>query len=550
MTSPRRHSLWLRVRLPAAAALLLVSTAGRASVTEPNGTVVPVAMPSPGYTEETLQTFFTAQGETINALNDASIDPAVFLPLCDFQATLVLSQSGAQAGFGWYNVPASPTAAPTWYQIGTTNFTLGQSISSAAIRSDPNYMGGLIGFALLKNFGSGFTPIYYSESMRNVDCTGCSMPGYWKMMLSYQSTKTANAYYLAWEDWEGANATSWPDDGDFNDKVFYVTGVTCNGGGQTCDTGKLGVCAAGMTDCDTGTSIICRQQIQPSMEVCNNLDDDCNGQVDDGATCPTQGFICVQGKCVKPCDNSEFSCATGQQCDQGLCVDPKCVGITCDVGTICIGGNCVGGCGGVTCPLGQTCRLGLCVDPCAGVTCNGSVCENGACVESCNCRICGTGQTCASSGHCVDDGCDTLTCPAGQVCQLGACVDACTGAVCPGGAGCHNGVCDPPSTVTPTGAAGSSGAAGNSGAGGSGAGGSGSVLIGNAGTTGTGTGTAGSGLLGSGGNGAGGTSGPAKVGGCSCAVGRTGPAAVGGMLLPLAAALLGLLRARRPRRRR
>jgi len=172
MTSPRLPSLWLSVCLPAAAALLLAPSAGRAAVTEPNGVMVPT-VPPPPYNETTLQQYFTAQRETINAANDARIDPAVFLPLCDFQATLVLSQSQAQAGFGWYNVPSSPTATPTWYQIGTTNFTLGQSITSAAIRSDPNYMGGLIGFTLLKNFGNGFTPIYYSESMRNVDCTGC-----------------------------------------------------------------------------------------------------------------------------------------------------------------------------------------------------------------------------------------------------------------------------------------------------------------------------------------------------------------------------------------
>jgi hypothetical protein len=39
--------------------------------------------------------------------------PACFAPQCDISATLVLSQSGAQAGIAWYNVPTSPTAAPS-----------------------------------------------------------------------------------------------------------------------------------------------------------------------------------------------------------------------------------------------------------------------------------------------------------------------------------------------------------------------------------------------------------------------------------------------------
>jgi MYXO-CTERM domain-containing protein len=397
----------------------------------------------------------------------------------------------------------------------------------------------------MKNLGNGYVPVYYSEYMRNVDCTGCTMPGYWKMALSYQSTVIANGYYMAWEDWEGANATSWPDDGDFNDKVFKFTGVTCNGGGVPCNTGMQGVCSLGVTQCEGGGTIVCKPTVTASPEKCDNLDNDCNGQVDDGTGLCPGTEVCMQGTCTGACGTQEFACQPGWQCQDGLCVDPKCVGVTCEVGQICRAGTCVGGCDGVTCPLGQECQLGVCIDPCATVTCNGAVCDHGACVTVCSCQPCGAGQVCTSGGSCVDTGCDVLTCGTGQVCQAGVCIDACTGAVCPGGADCHNGVCDMPSTGQNTsGTGGVSGAAGTTGSGSGGAAGH----SGTAGTTGSAHGGAGGGTTTSGTGGQTTTGGgPHEAGGevsCSC---ETGGAGRGG--LGLLAALFALASFRRRHRR-
>ena len=56
------------------------------------------------------------------------------------------------------------------------------------------------------------------------------------------------------------------------------------GGGLSCSTGKLGICAAGTTTCNFG-NVICAQNLGSIGEICsNNLDDDCDGTVNDG--CP------------------------------------------------------------------------------------------------------------------------------------------------------------------------------------------------------------------------------------------------------------------------
>jgi hypothetical protein len=68
-------------------------------------------------------------------------------------------------------------------------------------------------------------------------------------------------------------------------------GALCTTGAEhSCHTGPpgtdgVGVCHAGSEACVDGTWGPCTGEVVPAAEVCNNLDDDCNGIVDDGVGC-------------------------------------------------------------------------------------------------------------------------------------------------------------------------------------------------------------------------------------------------------------------------
>jgi MYXO-CTERM domain-containing protein len=397
---------------------------------------------------------------------------------------------GCQIDFGWYNANMSSMTPPPDAEIytlvpgfgamqdpifnqafqpqagaagmGAIGFN-GQAIdlvtfTADSIRMDPNYMGGDIGFALKGRAGTDCSQTHFSEQRLNIECTApeCMAGDHWIAAIIYQSQVTPNAYYIAFEDLpmspgNFAGPGPYLNDGDFNDFIYFVEGITCDGGGVPCDTGLLGVCGPGLTECQPDGSIECRSQIEPTPEECDAIDNDCDGTVDNGDLCD-ENFLCVRGNCEPFCVPGEFECQEGFVCIDHVCIEEACAPGTppmlmdCPEGQVCTAGVCQGPCDGVTCPIGQVCEVGVCVDPCAGIVCENEdeICQGGVCVLNCNCRPCSTGVCNPESGKCVEPACETVTCTAPQVCQAGACVDTCTGAVCPGGAACSNGVCMAP----------------------------------------------------------------------------------------------------------
>jgi hypothetical protein len=200
------------------------------------------------------------------------------------------------------------------------------------------------------------------------------------------------------------------------------------GGGGTCgvDTGS---CSFGALSCRGGV-LVCEGAIGPTAETCNGADDDCNGSVDDGdpgggGTCGTDLGVCSPG--ALHCTAGTLTCmgATGPRAGGELCngLDDDCNG-SIDEGNPEGGASCgtsTGACSSGT----LTCAGGT-------LTCVGAI---GPTLETCN----GTDDDCNGV---VDDAFDTSS----DARNCGGCGHVCSfpnaSAMCIDGA-CAIAACDP-----------------------------------------------------------------------------------------------------------
>ncbi len=157
------------------------------------------------------------------------------------------------------------------------------------------------------------------------------------------------------------------------------------GGGAACQTGLPGACAAGSTVC-AGGAVTCAQTHQPSAEVCDGIDNNCDGQTDEGN--PGSGLACqtgLPGECAAgttTCVGGAIACAQSQQPSAELCdgLDNNCDGQV-DEGNPGGGASC------------QTGLYGICA---TGI----SSCNNG--VILCSQTVMPQPETCNG----LDDNCD------------------------------------------------------------------------------------------------------------------------------------------------
>tara|TARA_R110002073_G_scaffold334897_1_gene525474 strand:+ start:17734 stop:22719 length:4986 start_codon:yes stop_codon:yes gene_type:complete len=239
--------------------------------------------------------------------------------------------------------------------------------------------------------------------------------------------------------------------------------------GTQCGTTDQGTCEFGMNLCIAG-SMECVGQEGPGNEICNGLDDDCDGNADNEAECPGD-TSCIDGGCRLSCTGGEFSCPVGFDClpeDGGLfCVPSPCA--ACSPAESCIDNACVDLCAGVTCESNETCTFGNCydcnilgcesgevcfdaeciADPCSAVDCTSACdgdscsCVGGECIIDCDDEDCADGERCAADGRCTPNTCADVVCSSG-VCADGQCIDnPCTGVDCGLGDVCLSGECIP-----------------------------------------------------------------------------------------------------------
>ena len=239
-------------------------------------------------------------------------------------------------------------------------------------------------------------------------------------------------------------------DDDCDGEVDEGVEVPADEGGAGCSTDLPGICAQGRRAC-VGGEVRCVAEVAAlRVEVCDLLDNDCDGQIDEGVRNPcgvcgvTPAEVCngVDDDCNGLVDDGA-ACEDDRICLFGDCADRCDAGGVCPEERRCADGYCVGPCAGVECPPGESCLDGACLDPCAAVVCaGGEICGDGQC-GSCREVGCPPGQIClpAGAGACVPDPCVNADCAVGEACHDGVCAATCAALSCRRGEVCRGGEC-------------------------------------------------------------------------------------------------------------
>ncbi len=241
-----------------------------------------------------------------------------------------------------------------------------------------------------------------------------------------------------------------------------------DGANRACYTGPvatagIGLCKAGTETCKTGVYEPCTD-VTPVAEVCDGLDNDCDGTVDNGTcTCtPGDTRACYGGSTGT---ENVGECKSGSQTCSGAAVWGACMGDVTPAAEVCDNrdNDCDSFVDGILefCYSGPpaTEGVGRCKSGWRGCeggswnACTGEVlpalkdsCGNGI-DDDCNglvddgCPVMSMPEICDGLDNdgngLVDDGAADADCPAGQICEWGTCFDDCTTVMCMGAEICY-----------------------------------------------------------------------------------------------------------------
>ncbi len=222
-------------------------------------------------------------------------------------------------------------------------------------------------------------------------------------------------------------------------KLGLSTGCSNSNGAGTC-TGARNCNSQGLSACDAPAA---------QVETCNTLDDNCNGQTDEGGgglcddAAPCTYDNCISGECQHPaktgaCDDAS-ACTDGDLCSDGLC---KGTALNCDDSNPCTADSCnpkagcvnlasAGTCSdGDACTTADACKLGVCTGGPALVCDDGNPCTSDSCDSAQGCVAtpttanCDDGNACTSKDTCSAGTCAgiaTILCDDGKLCTTDSC---------------------------------------------------------------------------------------------------------------------------------
>jgi hypothetical protein len=216
-----------------------------------------------------------------------------------------------------------------------------------------------------------------------------------------------------------------PDDG--------IAPLTCYEG--PVGTADVGMCRSGQRSCVSAQMTGCVGQILPRSETCNDVDDDCDGQIDEGPldsdpnNCGACGNRCPP---THQCSNGACIPSAESRCDGNLdedgdglidCADPDCNGRTCGAFRKCENLECISN-------SESNCENGLDEDGDARIDCADNDCSGQSCAAGCMC----------DAGRRTEINCQDFTDNDADGLTNCADVDDCSGVSCGTDCQCQNGV--------------------------------------------------------------------------------------------------------------
>ncbi|HOZ52898.1 MAG TPA: choice-of-anchor D domain-containing protein, partial [Chitinophagaceae bacterium] len=275
----------------------------------------PTYVTNPGGTGVALRKETLPQGGVIHSLNDFGFTPYLTSPatvtsITNAEINLQGNSTDISDGdntpsvtdntqFGNANVGGSISKTFTIQNTGTVNLSVSSITSSnglftvsALSPASPIAAGGSASFSITfspTTAGSQTSTIIINNDDCNESVYNFEISGSACSEVAWYLDVDNDGYYIATQVSCTSPGVGWhiapvngPGDCNDNSNLIYP-GITRSCYSGPSGTAGVGVCHAGTQTCQTNSSWgPCNGEVFPTAEVCNGLDDDCDGQVDEG----------------------------------------------------------------------------------------------------------------------------------------------------------------------------------------------------------------------------------------------------------------------------